>query len=162
MSHCWQAEAKDRPDFGEIADALGSMLEANVRQHYLDLNDPYQEMNQRILNNNDYLQMNSNGEEVNHDVAYLNMKTPGTPRPTSDPLVHYDNLNTESIRPVDGGTTVSREPMEVVPMIQLDSFHENRFDEYLNMNSSNGTVSYSPSSGEASSPPPYNLVMLKI
>jgi hypothetical protein len=32
MTHCWNAEPKDRPDFMEIADIIGALLEANVRQ----------------------------------------------------------------------------------------------------------------------------------
>lgn len=32
MTHCWNAEPKDRPDFMEIADIIGALLESNVRQ----------------------------------------------------------------------------------------------------------------------------------
>jgi hypothetical protein len=32
MTNCWNAEPKDRPDFMEIADIIGGLLESNVRQ----------------------------------------------------------------------------------------------------------------------------------
>ncbi len=32
MTHCWNADSKDRPDFMEIADIIGALLESNVRQ----------------------------------------------------------------------------------------------------------------------------------
>ncbi|CAG2173059.1 unnamed protein product, partial [Oppiella nova] len=120
MSLCWRAEPKDRPDFMEIADIIGALLESN---HYLDLNDPYQTMNEQILNNNDYLRMSSmnssSRNEINGD--YLNMKANETnDERISDPMNHYDNLG--HIRPIDANIPVPLEPMEVVPMIQLDSY----------------------------------------
>ncbi|RWS27211.1 Vascular endothelial growth factor receptor 3-like protein, partial [Leptotrombidium deliense] len=38
MCVCWNAEPKERPDFTQMAEELGDLLEASVRQHYLDLN----------------------------------------------------------------------------------------------------------------------------
>ncbi len=32
MTHCWNADPKDRPDFMEIADIIGALLDSNVRQ----------------------------------------------------------------------------------------------------------------------------------
>ncbi len=32
MTHCWNAEPMDRPDFMEIKDIIGALLESNVRQ----------------------------------------------------------------------------------------------------------------------------------
>ncbi|XP_054166017.1 vascular endothelial growth factor receptor 1-like [Oppia nitens] len=130
MTHCWSAEPKERPDFMEIADFIGALLESNVRQHYLDLNDPYQKINEQILNNNDYLRMSSmnssSRNEINND--YLNMKFNETDETDnkSEPMSHYDNLG--HIRPVDNNSPIPFVPMEVVPMIQLDSFGQ-RYDE---------------------------------
>jgi len=32
MIHCWNAEPESRPDFMEIADIVGALLESNVRE----------------------------------------------------------------------------------------------------------------------------------
>ncbi len=32
MTNCWNAEPKDRPDFMEIADIIGNLLESSARQ----------------------------------------------------------------------------------------------------------------------------------
>ncbi|CAG2111631.1 unnamed protein product [Medioppia subpectinata] len=182
MSLCWRAEPKDRPDFMEIADIIGALLESNVRQHYLDLNDPYQDMNEQILNNNDYLRMSSmhssSRNEINDD--YLNMKVNETDgERKSDPLIHYDNLG--DIRPIDANITAPVVAMETVPMIQLDSYGQ-RYDEknwihkegqnsdYLTMNLNNSIINkhgnysqtnhnYSSDSSDVCFPPPYSHVI---
>jgi hypothetical protein len=37
MTHCWNADPKDRPDFMEIAGIIGALLESNVRQVCLQI-----------------------------------------------------------------------------------------------------------------------------
>lgn len=123
-------------------------------------------MNEQILNNNDYLNMNA-GDETGSE--YLSMKSRDD-RPVSNPLMHYDNLGT--VRSVDG-RPVPAEPMEAVPMIQLDTYEKSQWcvptpldNDYLRMNvehkpcllesqlSSSSTTDQSP-------PPSYNLVVQK-
>jgi hypothetical protein len=106
--------------------------------------------------------------DINGD--YLNMKSESEPK--SDPFGHYDNLG--NIRPVNSDIAVPKEPMEVVPMIQLDSYGErydnnwiqtNTSDDYLSMDSNNisndnqTNVSYSSTSSNVSLPPRYNLLI---
>ncbi|XP_052126084.1 vascular endothelial growth factor receptor 1 [Frankliniella occidentalis] len=60
MMECWQARPILRPSFTELVDTLGSMLEDGVRKHYVDLNEPYIQMNNQWQNesgHNDYLGM---------------------------------------------------------------------------------------------------------
>jgi hypothetical protein len=129
-------------------------------------------MNEQILNNNDYLRMSTmlslSRTDINGD--YLNMKSENERK--SDPLGHYDNLG--NIRPVNSDIAVPKEPMEVVPMIQLDSYGQrydknwiqtDTSDDYLSMDSNNisnqnqNNVSYSSTSSDVSPPPPYSLVI---
>jgi hypothetical protein len=101
---------------------------------------------------------------------YLNMKSESEPK--SDPIGHYVNLG--NIRPVNSDIAVPKEPMEVVPMIQLDSYGQrydnnwiqtNTSDDYLRMDSNNisnhnqNNVSYSFTSSDVSPPSPYSLVI---
>ncbi|XP_034249879.1 vascular endothelial growth factor receptor 1 isoform X2 [Thrips palmi] len=68
MMDCWQARPVLRPSFTELVDTLGSMLEDGVRKHYVDLNEPYVQMNHRWLNesgHNDYLGMFSSPTYTN-------------------------------------------------------------------------------------------------
>lgn len=67
-------------------------------------------MNKELLNNNDYLQMTGQDEE------YTNMGR--TTELQQSSINTYDNIT--SVRPVGDGP-VPTEPMEVVPMIQLES-----------------------------------------
>ncbi|RWS12832.1 Vascular endothelial growth factor receptor 3-like protein, partial [Dinothrombium tinctorium] len=162
MHECWNAEPKDRPDFTQLAENLGLLLEASVRQHYLDLNDPYQQMNIQLQQTSDYLQMSARSSQEAD--AYLNMSpsSESESRPNSDPLRHYDAVG--EIRPLYENHPVPKEPMEVVPMIHFDNFEENSpsyasvtkkhivscDEEYLKM--------HDPSS---SPPPNYNSLGIK-
>lgn len=67
-------------------------------------------MNKEIFNNNDYLQMTGQDEE------YTNMDHSSELQQSSANT--YDNIT--SVRPIGDGP-VPTEPMEVVPMIQLES-----------------------------------------
>lgn len=67
-------------------------------------------MNKEIFNNNDYLQMTGQDEE------YTNMDHSSEVQQSSANT--YDNIT--SVRPIGDGP-VPTEPMEVVPMIQLES-----------------------------------------
>lgn len=75
-------------------------------------------MNKELFNNNDYLQMTGQDEE------YTNMEdSSGLEQHPDNPNLAntYDNI--PSVRPVGNGP-VPKVPMEVVPMIQLESISE--------------------------------------
>ncbi|KAJ6224976.1 hypothetical protein RDWZM_003521 [Blomia tropicalis] len=60
MCQCWAANPNERPDFGEIVSIIGDLMDDKIRQHYIDLNNPYLERNHQIFNQTDeYLKMNS-------------------------------------------------------------------------------------------------------
>ena len=140
-------------------------------------------MNEQILNNNDYLRMSSMNSSSRNDINgdYLNMKANETnDERISDPMNHYDNLG--HIRPIDANIPVPLEPMEVVPMIQLDSYGqkydnkswmqtEGQTSDYLTMDSNNCILftkngkysqnnhNYSSNSSDICLPPPYSHVI---
>ncbi|XP_002741154.1 vascular endothelial growth factor receptor 1 [Saccoglossus kowalevskii] len=49
MLQCWNAIPRNRPSFHQLAQKLGSHLEATVRQEYIDLNEPYEKRNSRLI-----------------------------------------------------------------------------------------------------------------
>ncbi|XP_076338931.1 vascular endothelial growth factor receptor 1-like isoform X1 [Tachypleus tridentatus] len=118
MQNCWKEVPTERPDFTTLVDTFGNLLESSVRKYYVELNNPYEMMNEAIQNNNDYLTMDGTTTD------YMNMKSEeqvvskdvkiGLPYSPN----HYDNIGT--VRPVGDGPP-PKEPMEVVPMIQLES-----------------------------------------
>ncbi|CAG2061258.1 unnamed protein product [Timema podura] len=60
MLECWQARPTHRPSFTDLSDTLGAMLEESVRNHYIELNSPYMDMNMiQLEGHNDYLNMMS-------------------------------------------------------------------------------------------------------
>ncbi|XP_068082704.1 vascular endothelial growth factor receptor 2 [Anabrus simplex] len=59
MKECWEARPDSRPTFSTLSVKLGGFLEESIRQHFIDLNDPYIVMNEQWLQDrgNDYLNM---------------------------------------------------------------------------------------------------------
>jgi len=123
-----------------------------------------------MLNNNDYLRISTMRSlsitNINGD--YLNVKSNGE----SDTFKHLDNLG--NIKSVSSDIPVSKEPMEVVPLILLDSddcgydknlIESNTTDDYLKrdsnsiINTNQNNTSYSSTSSDVSPPPPYSLVV---
>jgi FMS-like tyrosine kinase 1 len=45
MLSCWRKNPETRPLFKELEKTLGTMLDDSVKDHYMDLNDPYLKMN---------------------------------------------------------------------------------------------------------------------
>ncbi|KAF8785487.1 Vascular endothelial growth factor receptor 1 like protein [Argiope bruennichi] len=113
MKDCWLANPDDRPDFSQIADTLGGLMETGVKQHYIDLNAPYLEMNNKLLTHN-YLNMPSNECQITPTRLYMNSDTSNS--------FLYDNLP-PSNRPVLDAS-VRDEVLEDIPMIQLDITEE--------------------------------------
>lgn len=57
MLRCWQQKPTARPNFTQLQEILGSFLEDNVRNHYVDLNSAYMDLNVKVDGQEDYLAM---------------------------------------------------------------------------------------------------------
>nr|CAD7196039.1 unnamed protein product [Timema douglasi] len=58
MVECWKAHPTHRPTFTKLSEMLGDMMEESVRNHYIDLNNPYIDMNMiQLEGHSDYLSM---------------------------------------------------------------------------------------------------------
>lgn len=57
MLQCWCANPESRPLFSDLEKRLSNMLQESVRDHYVDLNEPYLQMNTEYLKSGqrDYL-----------------------------------------------------------------------------------------------------------
>ena len=73
MKLCWVEDPTERLDFTEISKRLGNYLGENVTQHYIELNEPYEETNQIMyLENQGYLQIDNLGTDTGGE-EYLNI-----------------------------------------------------------------------------------------
>ncbi|XP_059619407.1 vascular endothelial growth factor receptor 1 isoform X2 [Phlebotomus argentipes] len=80
MLQCWCANPESRPLFSDLETRLSNMLQESVRSHYVDLNEPYLQMNSEYLRTGqkDYLAMLGPPDKaappvptyVNRDVMY--------------------------------------------------------------------------------------------
>lgn len=144
MQQCWNVNPLSRPSFTRLAEKLGLMIESNVRNYYLDLNTPYQETNKLFQEDGNYLEMNVRSTSSSTDYQCMNVTSSDSRLVLQlDPTANYDSVS--SIRPVNGGLPVSKVPLEVVPMINFESYDKRLSENYLNMKSSY--------------PPNYNLVI---
>lgn len=91
MLDCWHLNPNKRPSFTELSERMGNMLEESVRKHYIDLNDPYMDMNSEWMQNtqSDYLSMMSaptygNLVSPTEDNDYINSPLPGTGAESTD------------------------------------------------------------------------------
>ncbi|XP_039745635.1 vascular endothelial growth factor receptor 1 isoform X2 [Pararge aegeria] len=57
MKRCWHQKATARPNFSQLQEILGSFLEDNVRNHYVDLNTACLDSNVKAEGQEDYLAM---------------------------------------------------------------------------------------------------------
>lgn len=66
MLHCWSANPESRPLFSDLEKRIGKLLEKGVAEHYLDLNEPYLQMNadQFTGGQTDYLAFMASPEEA--------------------------------------------------------------------------------------------------
>ncbi|XP_063823350.1 vascular endothelial growth factor receptor 1 isoform X2 [Ostrinia nubilalis] len=89
MMRCWEHKPTARPSFTQLQELLGSFLEDNVRNHYVDLNSSYMDMNVKA-EGQDYLQMVC-APDYNNLVTpsphhYVNSRSFFPPTPTQVPL----------------------------------------------------------------------------
>lgn len=131
MKDCWHAEPKERPEFSQLSDVLGALLESGVRQHYIDLNDPYLEMNEQLLTH-DYLNVGQDYKEPSNRL-YVNTET------VCSEFYGYDTL--PPIRSISDAPVVE-EAVEAVPMIQLEPL-SNEIASGTNLNQPS-ILSYTP------------------
>ncbi|GFY60972.1 vascular endothelial growth factor receptor 1 [Trichonephila inaurata madagascariensis] len=108
MQDCWLENPDDRPRFNEISDTLGGLLNTGVKQHFIDLNAPYLEMNSKMQNHN-YLNMPENEYQSNPTRFYMNADTNSSLYDQVPPLKRtiFDTSN-------------ASKTLEAVPMVQLD------------------------------------------
>uniref|UniRef100_A0A8D8YC98 receptor protein-tyrosine kinase n=1 Tax=Cacopsylla melanoneura TaxID=428564 RepID=A0A8D8YC98_9HEMI len=57
MLECWDAKPVLRPNFTELTERIGSMVEDPIRKHYLNLNEVYLRLNAEDMQGEDYLAM---------------------------------------------------------------------------------------------------------
>lgn len=57
MLRCWEQKPTSRPSFTQLQQLIGGFLEDNVRNHYVDLNSTYLDLNAAPLGHEDYLAM---------------------------------------------------------------------------------------------------------
>ncbi|XP_049938110.1 vascular endothelial growth factor receptor 1-like isoform X3 [Schistocerca serialis cubense] len=91
MLDCWHLNPNKRPSFTELSERIGNMLEDSVKKHYIDLNDPYIDMNSEWMQNtqSDYLSMMSAPTYGNlvspiEDNDYINSPLPGSGAEATD------------------------------------------------------------------------------
>ncbi|KAJ2950586.1 hypothetical protein O0L34_g8837 [Tuta absoluta] len=93
MRSCWLEKPTTRPSFTYLQEILGSFLEDNVRNHYVDLNATYMDMNAKHAGEEDYLAMVA-APDYNNQVTpsphqYVNQQNSFFP-PTPMQLQHDD------------------------------------------------------------------------
>ena len=97
MRMCWLTDPNRRPNFASLEDMLGVQLETSVRRHYIDLNDPYVQLNtNRSGESIDYLSMmgpvnyanigSAPSTELNH---YVNAPATAKANKLVNPLPYY-------------------------------------------------------------------------
>lgn len=72
MLHCWNSNPDCRPTFSHLVDCTGSLLEASVRQHYIDLKSLTNEDSisyMRINDTSGLLESVDNAEVVNLEIS---------------------------------------------------------------------------------------------
>lgn len=128
MLDCWSARPLARPSFEQLSNRLGLMLERSVRKHYIDLNDPYLEMNTRRIEEgrDDYLAMMNppnfanlsspqNYQNESNETGYLQM-SPGvifSPRPDSEKIFDFELKHRARSNSAEGS------PRELTPMLSF-------------------------------------------
>ncbi|CAH1777673.1 unnamed protein product [Owenia fusiformis] len=92
MKMCWEAEPEDRPTFSEITERVGNLLEANIKQQYIDLNIPYAAI-QLPSENGPTTPTSPSTALLNGANNYSRMK--------EDPVDHGEDIELENIKVED-------------------------------------------------------------
>lgn len=50
MSNCWKLDPKERPRFSQIEEQINNEIESAVSDHYLNLNESYEKLNEEKVN----------------------------------------------------------------------------------------------------------------
>ncbi|XP_078051842.1 platelet-derived growth factor receptor alpha-like [Augochlora pura] len=122
MCQCWEVQPSLRPNFTQLADSVGNLLEGNVKAHYIELNAPYMDMNRTRLEGgmNDYLAMVSAPDHVP-------LPPPAQSRKNYTPSETTAEVGYLSMSPID---TVELSPMlkreEAEPYLERINMHERR------------------------------------
>ncbi|XP_047522609.1 vascular endothelial growth factor receptor 1 isoform X1 [Pieris napi] len=95
MLKCWEKKPTMRPSFSELQVILGSFLEDNVRNHYVDLNAMYMDINARS-DQEDYLAMVSAPD-------YNNIVTPSPHHYTNDAKQFFPSATPKMLAHDDEG-----------------------------------------------------------
>ncbi|GIX95041.1 vascular endothelial growth factor receptor 2 [Caerostris extrusa] len=118
MQDCWQDNPDDRPEFSQLSDTLGGLIETGVKQHYIDLNAPYLEMNNKMQNHT-YLNLPDDEGRSSPTRLYMNSVTNSS--------FFYDTV--PPVKRSVSDEAESKETLEDVPMIQLDTIKENQYEK---------------------------------
>ncbi|GIY37238.1 hypothetical protein CDAR_109862 [Caerostris darwini] len=118
MQDCWQDNPDDRPEFSQLSDTLGGLIETGVKQHYIDLNAPYLEMNNKMQNHT-YLNLPDDEGRSSPTRLYMNSVTNSS--------FFYDTV--PPVKRSVSDEPGSKETLEDVPMIQLDTIKENQYEK---------------------------------
>ncbi|EFX66733.1 hypothetical protein DAPPUDRAFT_262632 [Daphnia pulex] len=50
MAGCWKADPKERPSYSEMEEMISKRMESTVSDHYLNLNNSYEKLNELKAN----------------------------------------------------------------------------------------------------------------
>lgn len=114
MQECWSTQPDLRPDFTSLSQRIGYLLEESVKQYYVDLNEPYQLMNNDLINpENEYIIMSPLKYSL-MDADYVTMI-----ENEADPKDQYDRFqDAESPLP---NASDGKEPLEIILVMHEDS-----------------------------------------
>ncbi|XP_072942259.1 vascular endothelial growth factor receptor 1 isoform X2 [Epargyreus clarus] len=144
MRRCWEQKPLARPSFSQLQEILGSFLEDNVRNHYVDLNSAFMNSNVNV-DGEDYLAMVSAPDYKNmvtpsphHYVNESQKFFPNTPTPT--PQLQPDDEGYLPMSPVKKlsprvqGTKFDFDSRKLNPRISDENVHGSEWTPMLTLN----------------------------
>ncbi|XP_067203643.1 vascular endothelial growth factor receptor 1-like isoform X3 [Linepithema humile] len=135
MCQCWNAEPTLRPNFTNLVESIGNLLEENIRSYYISLNTPYMDMNAMILKDgkNDYLTMMSAPDHAalsspDHDYMNTPESAPDSSYLCMSPSCQTDESGIFSPRPHQSHShfnfpslpSDSKDAVELSPMLKRE------------------------------------------
>ncbi|XP_037297097.1 vascular endothelial growth factor receptor 1 isoform X3 [Manduca sexta] len=142
MMRCWQQKPTARPSFTELQEILGTFLEDNVRNHYVDLNSAYMDLNARQVGQEDYLAMMCSPDYNNLVTPsphhYVNMTRsffPPTPTPLDEEgYLQMSPAKREIFSPRAQGTTFDFDARKFNPRVSEASSGGSELTPMLTLN----------------------------